>query len=991
MIALVVSAVRARTAQAATVLVLTALAVAVAAAAPWYGMAAATRAAAADVAAAPPAQRTLSVRKIIVLDRNPQDALDTFAGAVRGLLAVPAQRPVLGMIQAMDVSRAGASRAITVAYRDDFCDHVRLTGDCPAAAGDAALSQATAQQLGLAPGARFQVSAGRGSDPVTLRLTGTYELRDPAGAYWSNALFRADGGLDPVFVPLAAFEGRQLQGPTLSYDTEVPAALIRGARASSLSASLAAADARLDRQDMRLVNVTGELLDTIARDRATIRRGVLVATIEVLVLAWFAVGLTGRYTGRERRGDAALLKLRGSSRTGMLRLILGQHAVPMAAGAVLGVPIGLLAARLLAGPVDGAADRGAAALWSVVAAAGFLIGGLIVLTVVESAELRRPVAELLRRVAGGRRDWRADVIDLALVAVAVAAVYQARTGGVDAGVGLVAPALAALAVALLLARLLGRVADRAGAAALRTGRLRFGLTAVQLSRQPGTDRVFALIVVAVALLATAAGGWAGTRSAAEQRSAVELGAERVLTVQAAGRTALLRAVRTADPGGREAMAAVVDQASDPQVLAVDSARLGAIARWRPEYGPAGALSRAVAAARVPAPPPPVIGDSLTLDAVNDRRTTASLVVMLQNEATGAPVPVTFGPLGRGEHTVTAPVRGCTAAPGCRFVRFQLGRPATMDTALAVRGLRQADAVVLGAAELGDITRWRSDISGTGAEVSTGAGALTLAMERTDVESAAAGSEAYLVDAPLPLPVVLAGDPPGEWRFTDPTVFSFGNGKTPVRVIGAADVLPVLGGPGILVDLESSRRLSAEADLGGAFQVWLAPDAPRSIVDRLTAAGLTVASDDSVSARSARLARQGPVVAARFVLLAALAGLLIAAAALAVAAAVDRGAQAGQLEALRLQGLDRRSAIAAGYLGLSTVVVAGLLGGLLAAVIAGAAAGTVVPPFTDGWRVIGPPGAHGGPALLAAGLGALVLLGATAAASVLPLARRISGG
>ncbi|MEV6493580.1 FtsX-like permease family protein, partial [Actinoplanes sp. NPDC051633] len=504
MIGLVVGAVRARTAQAATMLLLTFLAVAVAAAAPWYGIAAATRAAAADVTDAPAAQRTVSARKIVGLDGDPRPTLDAFAGSVRNLLPVPDADPVLGMVQPMNVSQGGVSRAITVAYRDDFCDHVRLTGTCPSAPGDVALSLAAAQQLGLQPGARIEIASSPSAEPIDLRLTGTYELREPAGAYWSNRLFRADGGLDPAFVPLAGFARRQLQGPTLSYDAEVPDTLIRGDAGAGLGAALADADVRLGRLEIRLVNATGQLLGTVARDRATIRRGVLVATLEILVMAWFAIGLTGRYTGCNRRGDAALLKLRGSSRRRTFGLTLGQHAVPMLAGAVLGGPAGLLAARLLAGPIEDVGERGTAVLWCAVVVLGFLVGGLLVLAAVEAAVLRRPVAELLRQVPSGRRDWRADVVDLGLVAVAVAAVYQARVGDAGSGFGLVAPALLALAVALLLARLLGRVADRAGSAALRSGRLRFGLTAVQVSRQPGTDRVFALIVVAVALLTSAA-------------------------------------------------------------------------------------------------------------------------------------------------------------------------------------------------------------------------------------------------------------------------------------------------------------------------------------------------------------------------------------------------------------------------------------------------------------------------------------------------------
>ena len=269
----------------------------------------------------------------------------------------------------------------------------------------------------------------------------------------------------------------------------------------------------------------------------------------MLLLAWFAIGLAGRYTGRDRRADAALLKLRGSNRLGMLRLAFGQHLVPLVGGRA-----GRRAARAC-WPLARWPGRWPPTTWPrrltrrPAAVGAVLAGGLLVLVAVEAAVLRRPVAALLRRVPSGPARLARRRRRPRLLAVAVAGIYQARYGGPAPGSGLVAPALVALAVALLPARLLSRLADRAGAVALRRGRLRFGLTAVQVSRQPGTDRVFALVVVAVAMFATAAGGWAG-RAHRERtdRGEAELGAARVLTVQAANRTALLHAVRAGRPG-----------------------------------------------------------------------------------------------------------------------------------------------------------------------------------------------------------------------------------------------------------------------------------------------------------------------------------------------------------------------------------------------------------------------------------------------------------
>jgi putative ABC transport system permease protein len=1003
MLALLFGAVRTRTAQVLTVLILTALAVAAGVAGPWYGLAAAARAAAADVDAAPAGQRVLSIRQLVTTDGDPRGTLTAFDTAVRGLLPVPAGDPVLGLSQDMTVTLGATTKDVPVDYREEFCTHVRLSGKCPAAAGEVAISQTAAQELGAGTGDRIVIRASPTTTPVRLRVVARYELADPTGAYWSNNLFRAKGGLDPLFTPLDTFTDRQLWTPTTAFDVVVPADVLRD-RGDDLAVDLRIADARYEAQQLRLVNPTAAILATIATDRSTIQHGVLVALGQVLVLAWFAIGLAGRYTGRDRRGDAALLKLRGSTRLGMLGLTLGQHLAPMLAGAVVGAPLGYLAAWALGGRMPAPPQTGLALALSAAAVGAVLVGGLLVLAAVDAAVLRLPVVTLLRRVPAGRRDWRAGAVDLALLAVAVAAAYQAGTGGPDTGLGLVAPGLVALAVGLLAARLLVLITDRAGAVAVRTGRLRFGLTAVQVSRQPGTDRVFALIVVAVALFATAAGGFSAGRIARAGRAEAELGAARVLTVQADNRAGLQSAVRRADPGGRYAMAAVVDLASTPPILAVDTTRLAAVATWRSEYGPIGTLAAATAAARPRETLPPITGTRLTLRVRNERTARLSLGAVVQNDATGATAKVVLGPFGRGEHTVSAPVTGCAAAPGCHFVRWELTGPPDRsgeaqsppaDSVVTIESLTQQNpaATILDAARLTDLSRWHSDLAGAGMDLDASGrpGGLTVSVDANPLGFPTAGNEVYAVTAPLPLPVLLAGAPPAPWQFGDPSLLSFGAGATPVRLVGTAAVLPVIGAQGIMVDLDATWRIAADATLGGAFQVWLAADAPPSIVDVLTRNGLSVVADDSVRDRSQRLAEQGTAIGVRFALLAAALGLLLTAAAVAVTAAVDRGQQVAQLGALRMQGLPRRSAVLSGYAGLTALIGAGLLTGLVAAAIAGPVARVAAPAFTDSWTVLAPPDPLTVMALVVAGVIALAVLGLTGWLSVLPLVRRLRRG
>ncbi len=991
MVALVLGAVRARTAQALTVLILTTLMAAVAAAGPWYAIAASSRAADADVAAAPAAQRTLSVRQSAETGGNPRPALDTFRSTVGRILPIAGVRPVLGMTVGLTADRGDGSPPMSVAYREEFCTHVVLSGPCPAAAGEAAISQDVAQQLGLGPGGRLVLRASQNTAPLTLRIVSIYVLADPGGEYWSNKLFRANGGLEPAFTPVETFTGDQLGVPTLTYDAGVPPALIRGDDGYDLGAALRAADPEFDRAGLRLVDPTRVLLATIAGDRRTIRDAVVVALCQVLVLGLFATGLAGRCTGRERRGDAALLKLRGSTRRGVLGLALGQHLVPMASGALVGAPLGFLAARLLAGPVLGSADRLRALELSAVAVGLVVAGSLLVLLAVEAAVLRLPVVELLSRVSAGRRDWRADVVDLVLLAVAAGAAYQVRAGTSTGGLALVAPALVALAVALLLARLLGRVADRGGGAALRAGRLELGLVAAQTARRPGAHRVFALVAAAVAIFAGTAGSWSAGRDARTQRSEVELGAARVLTVQATNRTALQHAVRTADPDGTHAMAVVVNRDSLPPVLAVDTSRLAAIAAWRPEYGPLDTLGAAIRATPLP-PPAMVTGGRLTLRFRNDDTVPVVVTAVLQHEATGVARTVDFGPVAPGERKVDAPVSGCTAAPGCRLVRWQLsapdgnGRlgPPSPTAGVTLRGLtqQQPPAEVLDGAAFGDIRRWRPDFTAAAVDVVATGAALTLRTDRGDT----GGNRVFAVDAALPLPVVMAGEQPPNWQFSDAVVFAFSGAAVRVRVAGTAPVLPVVGGAGVLVDLDTARRVSAEGDIGGTYQVWLAAGTPEPVLAALRANGLTVLDDASVAEQATRLRAQGTAAGATFALLAAVVGLLLGAATVAVVAAVERGPNLEQLSALRMQGLPLRTAVTIGYAGSAALVATGLLAGLLAATIAGPAVGVTVRPFTDNWTLIPPPGALGPGALAAAGLVALLTLGVTSWLAVRPLIR-----
>ncbi|WP_250008141.1 FtsX-like permease family protein [Actinoplanes sp. M2I2] len=969
-------AVRRRSGPALLVALLAALLATAASCAAWYGLTVSSRSAGNEVTSAPVEERVILVRQAGEGTDDPRGALDALASTARGLLPLPGATPVLGAIADgtyVYPGQGGASTGLPIAYRDGFCEHARLAGACPAAADDAAISADTAARLRLKAGDTFRVRAATSVTPLTFRVSAVYQPTDPNGPYWSDKLFRAQGSLDPLFTSLDTFRDPTLTRPVYAWDVEVPLPLLRGDGAYDLNGLVNQAAPRFAGQQLELLAPTGKLVDRVRAERIAVAQGVAVAAGLVAVLAWFALALAGRFTGRERRADAGLLKLRGSTARGILRLALSQHLLPLAGGGLVGWVAGFLVAWPLARGLPVRVELWVGLLLSLGLVVVVLGIGLFVLLAVDALQLRAPIAVLLRRVPSARRDWRSGVVDLALVALAGGAVYQARSGG--SGLGVVAAPLVALAVGLLLARVLRRVADRVGAVALRAGRVRLGLTAVRVSRQPGTDRVFAVVVVAVALMALTLGTFAAGRTERVERADVELGAARVLTVTAASRTELLRAVRQADPAGRYAMAAVVDTGGTPPVLAVDSSRLATVATWRSEYGPVGAL-----AARPPALLPPVTGDRLTVAVTSQRRTTTLLGAILQHEGTGEGVRVEFKGIRRGPQSVSVGVPACAVAPGCRLVGWELFTPEGSDTgSVTIRSLTQQNpsGTVVDAAGLGDVTHWRGDFSTPALRIAAGPGGLTLATVP------AGATKVAVVDSPLPLPVVWAGKFPATWDFEDATLGRFGDVATPVRVAAVARVLPVLGADAVLTDLDASRRVAGDSDQGGTSQVWLTADVPASVVDAI---GLPVLADRTAAGRVAELAAGSSVVTAPFGLFAAALAALIAATLLAVAAAVDREPQLEHLRALRHQGLPRRAALTTAYAGAGSVALTGLLGGLVAALIARPVAAVTAPPFPDGWRVIPPPGALGPAALAIAAAAGLVVLGLTTWLSV----RRLNG-
>ena len=1028
MLAVALGALRARRTQALTLLVIAVLVTAGAVAAPLFVVAAGARVAVRDVAAAKPDDRLVKVHRQVDVDGGLRDVSGYFT-EVREALSLPATGRVDGATVAGQLTTASGDSASPLAIRDGLCQRVRLTGACPAGPGEAALSTRTATALGLRLGDPVPFTSSALTAPLPLRVTGLYEPLDPDSPYWhTGSVLATVSAVPPPGAPGSGSGGDRVLAPPdaafvtedtllsaapkatdITVDVEVTPDTLRATGAADLGQALAGATGRLSTLGYELESDVPALLGRIVDDQRLILLGVPAGAGELVLFGWYALVLAVGAGAGARRIDLGLVKLRGLPGRRLWALAGWQSTLPVLAGAVPGAALGWLLARALAGPVPGGPESTTALLLAAAAAAVAVLGGLFVAFAAERRSVRADVVDLLRRVPARSRTrrrwfWRAELLDLAFVTLALVGVYQVHSAatGQDAGLVVLAPGLVAVAVGLLAARLLVPLAGAAGAAGLRTGRLRAAMTGTYLARRSGMDRLFALLAIAVMVAGYAALEWGAATAARHDRAAQEVGAARVLTFDPVAPGQLLAAVRDADPSGRFAMAAVetTSHSGVRAVLAVDATRLASVASWTERYG-AGAAG--VAGLLRPAAPAPVrvVAGTLAVRVTLTAAPTGTPVYLLADLTgpDGLPVSVRYGPLATGAQQLASPASPCARPPGCRLDGFSL------TTGFATNGVPRnppgpgLDLTIdevdgLDAGTLRDPSRWRptADPAAAGPVLSAGPDGLRVAVPASDQLANGIRREArvYLVDAPDPVPVVLAGALTDAGLAGAPGVDLFGSDLVPVRVAGRLAALPRLGRSGALVDLEYAQLVATGATSGAVPQVWLAPDAPSSIVDRLTRAGLRLASTDSIAAGEARYGDSGPAVALRFQLLGAVLAVVLAAASLVLVAAVEREPRGEELAAMRVQGMRRATARATAVGGYAWLAGAAVLTGLLVAPLDRLVTGANLPAFADDWRVLPPPG-PGWPsaALLAAAVGVVLLVGAAVAVAGHNLYRALS--
>ncbi|MEV0720531.1 FtsX-like permease family protein, partial [Asanoa sp. NPDC050611] len=690
MIALVTLMLTARRVQAALILLLSALATAAAVAGPVYTDAVDRAAVVAEVANTPPAERTVAVQAPI--DSTQRDRFDSLADNLANLprfsTVVSAVLPVLGL-------EPTAGEISWFTYRDRVCEHVRIvTGRCLMAAGEVVVGEATARRLGVAPGqsvslawarydevSRSWVVAGR---PAPTTIVGIYRPVDRTEPYWGRSGYFAptapDTTAEPVFTARPSVDALEHESDNRSIEAIPGPGAFDADHLPALSAALdeLSEDLGSDDETARFAALTDELpklFDRVRASDALTRQLVPLAGLPLIGLCWLVIFVAVAGATAARRHEQALIALRGAPRIGRFWLAAGESVIAIAVGAPLGYLAGTLATRAVADarfgpiPVFDLSPAPGALVAALVAVAGAVLVGLLALR----RDLASPVVDLLRRVPPRGAAWRTAAIDAGAVVLAVVAAVQLRAfDGQLLGLGLLVPGLIGLAVAVLAGRLLVPLAARLGRRAVHRGRLGLALGALQVARRPGSQRLFVLLAVAVAVLGFATTAVDVADRARADRAAVETGADRTIQVAPVDSGALRSAVRAVDPDGRFAMAVGLREAVDgPQVLFADTAALPGVAVWRPEYG--GSPTDIAAALRPPGDEPIVVKGvelALTVDFAQPTATGTELrlTALLRPLAGGAPVRAPSSPITPGRHTWTLATQAC--AEGCRLAGIE---------------------------------------------------------------------------------------------------------------------------------------------------------------------------------------------------------------------------------------------------------------------------------------------------------------------------------
>lgn len=869
-------------------------------------------------------------------------------------------------------------------WREGMCEHLRFTaGRCPHVAGQVAISADQARAYRMSVGQQIElgewdasVSRVEAAPWTSVTITGIYEA--VPGPYWFGEPLtgRAAGdlGYDVMLAAQESLTGR-VRAPgsgtaswtQLHYGLDLPLRTERVTADTIAGVGAVAADwvsypmgvERFGTAVSDAVHVRTLLPDLAAQarassDQAGITVAILMAQLGLLLSAvlWLVL-LAG---ADQRRAEVAIARLRGRGRGGARRLLLSETLPAV----VVGVPVGVLVAfgmaaaarcRLHSPPV---AAEFPAGTWY---AAGLALAGMLALAVLSvRAVVRAPIAELLQSVPAERAKVGLGLLEAMIVAGAAGVVIALVTGAIQGPVAQVAPALLAVAVGVLAARLVPAALAWLGRWWLGRGAARPGAALLHASRRRATRWLIPIVTVALALVVLTADLLAIGAVNRQGRAEAEIGAPTVLTLAENDLRTVAAAIQDIDPTGtRVTPVAIVDSAGGvPATVGVDPGGFRSIALWP------GIQASALPWDRLTGPPmPPLVltGTRLTYHAtmppvsssgVDPTAVTSALGLALQIvRPDGALDVVSIGTLRtKGQDGTDAQDGERSAAVpcdlGCQVVGIGLTAPLG---AAPVRGEVTISELACDGVPftLGASADWRGPPE---AEVSG-----TVTGQSVTIDFANSGlAGVFLRHASLP--EVLPALTTTSAASSDPRATIGGNlidgSDQLLRGVGSVPYLPGAPPRAALVHLDNLMVHGWQGRGSTRLLAYAAASDPASVaalIADLAGRGIAVSASAHPADRVAVFERTGATWSLELSAVVAFLALAITAVALLILSAATWRARTRDYAGLRMAGLNRRDIRVIALLEtLPVVLVAGILG-VATGLWSAPAAAPVVPLFT----------------------------------------------
>lgn len=523
---------------------------------------------------------------------------------------------------------AAVTDLATLASFEGIRQHATLSAGAWPAAGaervEMAVSDATVSLLGLSVGDDLDLTNRRDARFVLpVRVVGIFKPNDLADRFWLNDPLLLNGVTEtssyrtygPMIVEPSDFLSRVGLPSSEAHWLAFPDfSALRIDQIDSVGGRVTGMQGRLDdrlgdKPKLELGSGLPAILSDAQRSLLVAQTGVLILTIQLAVLAGYALLLTAGLLIDQRRVETALLRSRGASTGQVAGLALMEGVLLAVPAALLGPWLAAASLRVLnvVGPL---AEIGldldpqvtlAAYLLAAIAAAACIVA--LVLPAFTAARSVGAARESRGRQQSQGIAQRAG-LDLALLAVAAIGFWQLRhyggsiTASVQGQLGLdpflvAAPAIGLLAGAVLALRLIPLLAQVLDRAVSRTRGLVSSLGAWQVARRPLRYTRSALLLMLAIALGVFAVSYSRTWTDSQRDQAnFQVGADLAVTPDRyAGATipqAYLPAayrsvagVESLTPVSRELMH-LARTAATGTLLGVDAASAGDVIQLRPD-------------------------------------------------------------------------------------------------------------------------------------------------------------------------------------------------------------------------------------------------------------------------------------------------------------------------------------------------------------------------------------------------------------------------